>query len=130
MWCTNWDLVTRTMCANTIILYLLYFIYLYTDYHLFKTSVASHSTIRPITCNHNLRTALNSRIPYATIRINRTFHFHVPHVTKPLQNMARSMHTLPMLLFNLGGEMLYVLDQRLKAQNILEDKANKGNHSQ
>lgn len=40
--------------------------------------------------------------------------------------MAKSLHTLPMLFFNLGGEMLYVLDQRLKAQNILEEKANKG----
>jgi len=40
--------------------------------------------------------------------------------------MAKSLYTLPMLFFNLGGEMLYVLDQRLKAQNILEDKANKG----
>ena len=30
---------------------------------------------------------------------------------------------LPMLFYNLGGEMLYVLDQRLVAQNIATDKA-------
>ncbi|XP_078486000.1 protein OSCP1-like [Ciona intestinalis] len=30
---------------------------------------------------------------------------------------------LPILFYNLGGEMLYVLDQRLKAQNIAEDRS-------
>lgn len=37
-----------------------------------------------------------------------------------------SLRTLPILFFNLGGEMLYILDQRLRAQNILPDKAMKG----
>ncbi|OQR84281.1 hypothetical protein ACHHYP_13569 [Achlya hypogyna] len=32
---------------------------------------------------------------------------------------------MPMLLINMGGEMIYVLDQRLKAQNIPEDKSTK-----
>ncbi|KAL1777143.1 OSCP1 isoform X1 [Sigmodon hispidus] len=36
-----------------------------------------------------------------------------------------SMRTLPLLFLNLGGEMLYVLDQRLRAQNIPGDKARK-----
>ncbi|KAF0686613.1 Aste57867_21585 [Aphanomyces stellatus] len=34
-----------------------------------------------------------------------------------------AMLTMPMLLINMGGEMLYVLDQRLKAQNIAGDKS-------
>ncbi|OQS00079.1 hypothetical protein THRCLA_06250 [Thraustotheca clavata] len=32
---------------------------------------------------------------------------------------------MPMLLINMGGEMIYVLDQRLKAQNIPQDKSTK-----
>ncbi|KAE8736579.1 hypothetical protein FOCC_FOCC017967 [Frankliniella occidentalis] len=31
--------------------------------------------------------------------------------------------TLPMLLLNLGGEMVYILEQRLQAQRVAEDKA-------
>ncbi|XP_042566656.1 protein OSCP1a [Clupea harengus] len=37
-----------------------------------------------------------------------------------------SLKTLPLLVLNLGGEMLYVLDQRLQVPNIPEDKAQKG----
>uniref|UniRef100_H3AU10 Organic solute carrier partner 1 n=1 Tax=Latimeria chalumnae TaxID=7897 RepID=H3AU10_LATCH len=36
-----------------------------------------------------------------------------------------SVRTLPLLFINLGGEMLYILDQRLRAQNIPSDKAKK-----
>ncbi|XP_075410117.1 protein OSCP1 [Tenrec ecaudatus] len=36
-----------------------------------------------------------------------------------------SVRTLPLLFLNLGGEMLYILDQRLRAQNIPTDKARK-----
>ncbi|XP_062889764.1 protein OSCP1 isoform X1 [Mobula hypostoma] len=36
-----------------------------------------------------------------------------------------SLRTLPLLFINLGGEMLYILDQRLRAQNIPNDKAKK-----
>ncbi|XP_041069008.1 protein OSCP1 isoform X1 [Carcharodon carcharias] len=36
-----------------------------------------------------------------------------------------SLRTLPLLFINLGGEMLYILDQRLRAQNIPSDKAKK-----
>uniref|UniRef100_A0A3B3ZDW0 Uncharacterized protein n=1 Tax=Periophthalmus magnuspinnatus TaxID=409849 RepID=A0A3B3ZDW0_9GOBI len=36
-----------------------------------------------------------------------------------------STRTLPLLFINLGGEMLYILDQRLRAQNIPADKAKK-----
>ncbi|KAJ8334876.1 hypothetical protein SKAU_G00405150 [Synaphobranchus kaupii] len=36
-----------------------------------------------------------------------------------------SLRTLPLLFINLGGEMLYILDQRLQAQNIPVDKAKK-----
>jgi hypothetical protein len=33
---------------------------------------------------------------------------------------------LPLLYLNLGGEMMYIIDQRLIAQNISADKASKG----
>uniref|UniRef100_T1JL15 Protein OSCP1 n=1 Tax=Strigamia maritima TaxID=126957 RepID=T1JL15_STRMM len=36
-----------------------------------------------------------------------------------------SQRTFPMLFLNLGGEMVYILDQRLTAQNIPDDKARK-----
>jgi len=37
-----------------------------------------------------------------------------------------SLKTLPILFVNLGGEMMYILDQRLNAQNIPPEKAKKG----
>lgn len=37
-----------------------------------------------------------------------------------------SARTLPLLFLNLGGEMLYILDQRLRAQSIPGEKARKG----
>lgn len=37
-----------------------------------------------------------------------------------------STRTLPILFLNLGGEMLYILDQRLRAQSIPYEKAKKG----
>ncbi|XP_062476743.1 protein OSCP1 isoform X2 [Pezoporus occidentalis] len=40
-----------------------------------------------------------------------------------------SVRTLPLLFLNLGGEMLYILDQRLRAQSIPGEKARKGKHS-
>lgn len=37
-----------------------------------------------------------------------------------------SQQTLPLLFINLGGEMVYILDQRLRAQNVSDEKAKKG----
>ena len=42
------------------------------------------------------------------------------------KTVKMSLKTLPLLFINLGGEMLYILDQRLRAQNIAKDKASKG----
>jgi hypothetical protein len=39
--------------------------------------------------------------------------------------MEASLSALPLLIFNLSGEMLYILDQRLRAQSVQVDKANK-----
>ncbi len=39
-----------------------------------------------------------------------------------------SLKTLPILFLNLGGEMMYILDQRLRAQNIPKEKSRKGEH--
>ncbi|KAF0737260.1 hypothetical protein Ae201684_006436 [Aphanomyces euteiches] len=41
----------------------------------------------------------------------------------PMATTSGAMLTMPMILINMGGEMLYVLDQRLKAQNIAGDKS-------
>ncbi|CAN7984551.1 unnamed protein product, partial [Ixodes pacificus] len=38
---------------------------------------------------------------------------------------AMSLRVLPLLYINLGGEMMYILNQRLKAQKIALDKAHK-----
>ncbi|XP_053189876.1 protein OSCP1a [Scomber japonicus] len=37
-----------------------------------------------------------------------------------------SVRTLPLVFINLGGEMLFILDQRLRAQNTSEDNSEKG----
>ncbi|XP_044028872.1 protein OSCP1a isoform X6 [Siniperca chuatsi] len=37
-----------------------------------------------------------------------------------------SVRTLPLVFINLGGEMLYILDQRLRAHNTSEDNSEKG----
>jgi len=37
-----------------------------------------------------------------------------------------SIHTLPILMINLNGEMLYILEQRLRAQNIVAAKIKRG----
>lgn len=36
-----------------------------------------------------------------------------------------SLKTLPLLYLNMGGEMVYILDQRLKAQNVKKEKSTK-----
>lgn len=38
-----------------------------------------------------------------------------------------SQRTLPLLIINLGGEMIYILDQRLRAQDENDDKTQRGN---
>lgn len=37
-----------------------------------------------------------------------------------------SLRTLPLVFVNLGGEMLYILNQRLRAHNTSEDNSEKG----
>lgn len=39
-----------------------------------------------------------------------------------------SLKSIPLLYLNLGGEMLYILDQRLRAQNIPQDKSKRVLH--
>jgi len=36
-----------------------------------------------------------------------------------------SLRTLPMIFLNLGGEMCYILDQRLQAQGVEKEKASR-----
>lgn len=47
------------------------------------------------------------------------------HNTVTPANMSK--HMLPLLFLNMSGEMIYVLDQRLRAQAVPLDKAKKGN---
>lgn len=42
-----------------------------------------------------------------------------------LLTMEVSLSALPYLIINLGGEMLYILDQRLRAQSVITEKANR-----
>lgn len=44
-----------------------------------------------------------------------------------LRFAAMSLMTMPLLIINLGGEMLYILEQRLRVQNEPEKKIKKGN---
>ena len=37
-----------------------------------------------------------------------------------------SLKAMPLLFLNMGGEMIYILDQRLRAQEIHQGKAGKG----
>ena len=43
--------------------------------------------------------------------------------------MTSYLNSMPFLLYNLGVEMVYILVQRLKAQNITPDKSVKGKKS-
>ena len=40
--------------------------------------------------------------------------------------MAHVQHAFPILYFNLGGELMYIIEQRLQAQNIPEEKSIRG----
>lgn len=39
------------------------------------------------------------------------------------------MRTLPLVFINLGGEMLYILDQRLRAHGAGRDRSDQGRSS-
>jgi hypothetical protein len=39
--------------------------------------------------------------------------------------MAGSTLTMPIIVINMGGEMVYILNQRLQAQTVQEDKSKK-----
>jgi hypothetical protein len=43
--------------------------------------------------------------------------------------MARSPYTMPIIVLNMGSEMVYILNQRLQAQSIQEEKAKKVSES-
>ncbi|RHX99194.1 hypothetical protein DYB36_013934, partial [Aphanomyces astaci] len=69
-------------------------------------------------------TAISGLYPDKRLQI---FDGHTCWLQLDLSKMTSgAMLTMPMLLINMGGEMLYVLDQRLKAQNISGDKSVKG----
>ena len=38
-----------------------------------------------------------------------------------------ALKSLPIQFLNLGGEMMYIIDQRLRAQEIPKERADKGN---
>ena len=40
--------------------------------------------------------------------------------------MSYILHAFPLLYLNLGGELLYIIEQRLQAQNIVTEKSEKG----
>jgi len=40
--------------------------------------------------------------------------------------MGYILQAFPLLYLNLGGELLYIIEQRLQAQDILREKSEKG----
>lgn len=53
--------------------------------------------------------------------------FNFSYCCKPYQvEVTMSYKALPLLFINLGGEMVYILHQRLNAQSIDSSKAQKG----
>lgn len=42
--------------------------------------------------------------------------------------MAKHALAFPILYLNLSGEMMYIIEQRLEAQNVVRDKSIKGNN--
>jgi hypothetical protein len=42
------------------------------------------------------------------------------------ENLFGADHCMPPLILNMGGEMLYILEQRLQAQNIAGEKSARG----
>ena len=41
--------------------------------------------------------------------------------------MASSFFAMPIIVLNMGGEMVYILNQRLQAQSVQDEKAKKVN---
>ena len=42
--------------------------------------------------------------------------------------MCGRLLAMPLLIINMGGEMVYILEQRLHAQNVPMDKSKRGAH--
>ncbi|KAI5753836.1 hypothetical protein M8J77_003703 [Diaphorina citri] len=57
-----------------------------------------------------------SSVDTGSDRLARTFLSHS-------STFVMSSHILPLLFLNLGGEMVYILNQRLSAQKIKNEKA-------
>ena len=76
------------------------------------------------------RAVLNAFVIFCLTGIYVDTHWRLPFITscEPRIKLtpAMAMRTLPLLYLNLGGEMMYVLDQRLVAQKIPGSKASKG----
>lgn len=52
--------------------------------------------------------------------------FSQPHEGGEFAEMTGSLLAMPLLIMNMGGEMIYILEQRLRAQEIAKDKAERG----
>ena len=46
-------------------------------------------------------------------------------MSESIQKKSAYLHMLPYLIINLGGEMIYILDQRLRSQNVAPDRSQK-----
>lgn len=53
-------------------------------------------------------------------------HFFLSNIFLMTQGMLFAM---PLIVINMGGEMTYILEQRLRAQKISPDKSTKGIHA-
>ena len=58
------------------------------------------------------------------IKVRSQNSFHVD-VTREIASLEGHLFALPLIFINFGGEMIYVIEHRLKAQK-LEDRMDKG----
>ena len=55
--------------------------------------------------------------PHIKVRSQNSF---LMDVTKEIPSMEGHLFALPILFVNLGGEMIYVIEHRLKAQGLMD----------
>ena len=75
-----------------------------------------------------------SKYIYVTRNLFLLFKVNLPVCKKPKKKIASLQHSrrrgdllaLPIVIVNMGGEMMYILNQRIEAQKIAPEKASRG----
>ena len=61
-------------------------------------------------------------VAHIKVRSQNSFHMDI---TREIASLEGHLFALPIIFINLGGEMIYVIEHRLRAQS-LEDRLDKG----